>query len=177
MHLEDRSSRVDPLRLVAGPALFVVAVALGFASNAVGQIGPVDRAVFGWAVVVPMLLAAPIVAGRAGRAGDPAMARRAILVAAVLVAIGTIAVFALTADHVGCSGPLPAPERIRAAVPVGVVAAAAYGLPAWIAFRTRAGTIEASVAGLLAGIGGWAAVLFAFVVSYGVGASCAFAPT
>ena len=59
----------DRVWLLAGPVVFALGVVLGYVSNELIWIGPIDRATFGWAVVVPMCL---VGAGhlRAGRAMD-----------------------------------------------------------------------------------------------------------
>jgi len=176
MTADDRIARRAPPWLLAGPAVFLGAVLLGFVSNALVDIGPFERATFGWAIVVPLLLAAPLAAGLVGRGMDPGLARGGILVASVLVGIGAVALLVVTTDHVGCSGPLAPIERVRVAAPVGLVAAAAYGLPGWIALRMRAGAIVASVIALAAGVVAWFGFLFALVIAYGVGASCAYVP-
>ena len=176
MTADERVTGHAPRWLLAGPALFVGAVVLGFVSNALVSVGPFDRATFGWAFVVPMLLAAPVVAGLVGRGMEPGLGRRGLIGAAVLVGIGAAALLALTADHIGCSGPLDPIVRLAVAAPVGIVAAGAYGIPAWIALRMRAGWLVASITALAAGVVAWAGVLIAFVIAYQVGASCASVP-
>ena len=88
-----RASLVNGPLAVLAP-LLVVALAYGLAllSNVLLSIGPLDRATFGWAVVVPTWAAAPIVAGIAWRArerrGDLALASGVILAAIVAISIG-----------------------------------------------------------------------------------------
>ena len=58
---------VWPWRSALRAAAPLVAVALAYGSwwvsDRLGSVGPLDRAAFGWVVVVPMWLAAPVVAG------------------------------------------------------------------------------------------------------------------
>lgn len=52
----------------SAPALTVaVACAAWWVSDRLGRVGPLDRAAFGWLVPIPLLLAAPVVAGLAWR--------------------------------------------------------------------------------------------------------------
>jgi hypothetical protein len=58
-----------------------VAYALWWVSDRLGYIGPLDKAAFGWVVVIPVWIASPVVAGFAWRVLD----RRTTLVVAALV--------------------------------------------------------------------------------------------
>lgn len=84
---ERRQWDVSP-RLVVGAAVPLAMAALAYAlwwiSDRLGYIGPLDRAAFGWVVVVPIWIASPLVAGFAWRVLD----RRTTLAAAALV--GTV---------------------------------------------------------------------------------------
>jgi hypothetical protein len=57
----------NPARFLVAAAAPLAIVALAYAlwwiSDRLLDIGPLDRAAFGWAVVIPIWLAAPIVAG------------------------------------------------------------------------------------------------------------------
>jgi hypothetical protein len=61
-----------------------LAYALWWVSDRLGYVGPLDRAAFGWVVVVPVWIASPVVAGFAWSVLD----RRTTLVVAALV--GTV---------------------------------------------------------------------------------------
>lgn len=89
------SSRSHWSRVVAG-AILPLAVAgiaylLWWISDRLVYIGPLDRAAFGWAVVIPTWIAAPVVAGFAWRGLD----QRTTLVVAALVGTVTAATAAL----------------------------------------------------------------------------------
>jgi hypothetical protein len=68
---DSRASRAGPARLIVAIALplaiLVLAYGLWWISNALLYIGPLDRAAFGWAVVIPVWCAAPVSAAFAWR--------------------------------------------------------------------------------------------------------------
>jgi hypothetical protein len=74
-----------PVRFALGVAVPLGVVALAYAlwwiSDRLLYIGPLDRAAFGWAVVIPVWVAAPVIAGFTWRRLPP----RASLLAAVVV--------------------------------------------------------------------------------------------
>jgi hypothetical protein len=84
-----------PGRLALGIAVPLALVALAYAlwwvSDRLLYIGPLDRATFGWAVVVPVWLAAPVAAGFAWR-GLASRARNiaALLVGAVVAGVAAV---------------------------------------------------------------------------------------
>ena len=77
-------ARADWIRAALGIGIPLSWIAIGYAlwwiSDRLLVIGPLDRAAFGWAVVVPIWLAAPEVAGIAWRALD-----RRVLVGTTIV--------------------------------------------------------------------------------------------
>jgi len=79
------SAIVVPLALVG------VAYLLWVVSDRLLYVGPFDRATFGWLVIVPAWLAAPIAAGFAARRLDPSERRLAALATGAVVAgVGAI---------------------------------------------------------------------------------------
>jgi hypothetical protein len=88
------NARADPVRRPTGGqavriglgvavplAIVVLAYGLWWAGDHLLYIGPLDRAAFGWAVVIPVWISTPIVAGFAWRR----LTRRGSMVAAVVV--------------------------------------------------------------------------------------------
>ena len=134
-----------PLRFAGGVALPLAVVALAYAlwwlSDRVGYIGPLDRAAFGWAVVIPVWLAAPIVAGLAWRRLSP---RGSIVAAVVFGAIvsGTAAVlFWQAVAFPSCEFPVRAPiDWVLPSLFVGAVIGAGPAATGLIASKlVRAG--------------------------------------
>ncbi len=67
-------------------AVAATACALWWISDRLLYVGPLDRAAFGWVVVIPTWIAAPLVAGLVWRRLDPGTTRAAAVAIAVLVA-------------------------------------------------------------------------------------------
>ena len=81
-------------RAAVVPLLAVAAaVAVWWASDRIGQVGPFDKATFGWLFVVPIWAVSPAAAGFAWRGLDATARRRAAVVDAIVV--GGIAGLAL----------------------------------------------------------------------------------
>jgi hypothetical protein len=178
----DRAGRPDEAQAVnfglgLGVPLAVVALAYGlwWLSDRLVYIGPFDRAAFGWAVVIPVWVSAPIAAGFAWRR----LSARRTLVAAITVGA---AVGAATAALLWQSVAYPACEDGAARAPadwilpslfVGVIVGAglaASGLLA-VALLRRKQPWRAAILGAGAEL---ALVLLAVVVAAGVmmGPSC-----
>jgi hypothetical protein len=81
--VEARSGRSFVLAVVVPLGVVVAAYALWWISDRLVTIGPLDRAAFGWGVVIPVFVAAPVVAGFVWRRLLP---RQALLAAAVVAA-------------------------------------------------------------------------------------------
>ncbi len=75
---------------LAGAAL---AYALWWISDRLLYVGPLDRAQFGWLVVVPVWSLTPVAAAVAWRALDPAVRAKAAVVLGVLIALASAALF------------------------------------------------------------------------------------
>lgn len=138
---------------VAAPGL-VVAVAwlLWWISNERGHVGPLDRAAFGWLVVVPVWLTAPAVAGLVWGRLDKGSAVAAALVVGTIVALATAILFWQAAAHPACARPVRAPvDWIVPSIITGVFVGAGLtlsGLAAAGPFRE-----DRRPAGLIAGVG------------------------
>jgi hypothetical protein len=158
-----------------GPVLFATGVALGFISNAMVWIGPIDRATFGWAIVVPMCLLAPVASGLAARrAGE-----RPALLAALLAAAGIGLFFAWSlaagVTQLGCD---PNPDRalvIAHAVPVGLAVGVTFVGAAWATLRLGDRLAFAIAAGLGTAVVGGVVSLLVFATQFAA-SSCAPPP-
>lgn len=86
---EPRRASVERLVVAVGLPLAVVALAYGlwFVSDRMLYVGSLDRATFGWVVVVPLWLAAPLVAARAWRGLDAGHRRLAATALGLLVGV------------------------------------------------------------------------------------------
>ena len=157
--------------------LAVVALAYGlwWLSDRLGYIGPFDRAAFGWAVVIPVWVSAPIAAGFTWRR----LTARRTLVAAIAVgaAVGaaTAALLWQSVAYPACeNGAVHAPaDLIPPSLLVGAIVGAglaASGLLA-VALLRRKQPWRAAILGAGAEL---ALVLLAVVVAAGVmmGPSC-----
>jgi hypothetical protein len=118
------------IRAAVVPLLVVaVAVALWWASDRLGHVGPLDKATFGWLFVVPIWAASPAAAGFAWR-GLAANVRRRAAIADGLV-VGGVAGFLLWLDVVTADcqlGLARTPlEFVPPAVVCGIVTGAVFG--------------------------------------------------
>ena len=111
-------------RLALAPVIVVaVAFVLWLVSDRLLYIGPLDRATFGWLVVVPLWASAPTFAGFSWR-GFPPGARRRWAIAGGLAIGGTAATLlwqSATAPAIGCTPTRTALELILPALAVGAV--------------------------------------------------------
>jgi hypothetical protein len=145
--------------LVLGTAWILWAV-----SDALLRIGPLDRAAFGWLVVVPLLVIAVPVAGEAWDGLDRGGRTLAALALAVSVAAVVATALSRAFLSVDCqTGPLWAPtELVVRSIVVSAVAGGAYAVgglltigsgPSWSARRWIIGSgigIGVGVAWLIA---------------------------
>lgn len=91
----DSRSRGLPGRFALGVAVPLALVALAYAlwwvSDRLLYIGPLDRAAFGWAVVIPAWLAAPVAAGFAWRGlTSRARSTAAVIVGTVIAGVAAV---------------------------------------------------------------------------------------
>ena len=120
------------MREVGGTARFLPAVAVPLAVAALAYglwwisdrlvvIGPIDRATFGWAVVIPTWLAVPVAAGFAWRNLDSHDAVIAALVAGTAISGAAALLFWLAAAHPDCLAVRTPAQWILPSLIVGVV--------------------------------------------------------
>ena len=170
-------SRQSLVWAIAAP-LGTLALAYGAwaLSDQLLYVGPLDRAQFGWLVVIPLVTAAPVVAAFAWRTLDDG--QTLLAAATVAVAVGAVASLlfglAVAGDASGCQDGtrLSAFDIAFGAVVVGIVTGAGYaGSGALGAVVMRNG--HAWLGGILGAVGGfvslWGAAFAAFVVLGGVG--------
>jgi hypothetical protein len=121
----DQSRPIDLLVAVAIPlAMLAVAYALWAISDRLLQIGPFDRAAFGWIVVAPLSWLAPGVAGIAW-APMPASRQRiaAIFVGGVVALVSGI-LLATAIDYARCAAVISWTDNLPASLAIGLVVAA-----------------------------------------------------
>jgi hypothetical protein len=155
------------LALLAGPILFAIGVVLGFVSNAMIWIGPIDRATFGWAVVVPVCLVAPVLSGLVARRVGERAALLASLLAAAAIAVFFSWSLAANVTQLGCD---PNPDRLLVvghAAPVGLAVGLAFAAAAWATLRLRERRPLAVAVGLGTAIVGGIVSLLVFAAEFG----------
>ena len=163
----DREVRLG-LAVAAPLAVVALAYALWWVSDRLLYVGPLNRAAFGWAVVVPVWLCAPIAAGLAWRR----LTVRATAAAAVLsgTVISSVSAFLFwqAAAHPGCEyGATRTPlEWVVPSLFVGIVVGAgvaASGLLSVMIVR-RGHPWRAAVTGALVGLACIFVAIFVFVI-------------
>lgn len=172
--MDDRLHRTNAAQLVfavAGPLLVVVAAyALWWVSDRLRYVGQLDRAAFGWLVVIPLWLAAPVVAGFAWRRLD---ARGAI---AAAIGLGTVvglaaAVLSWQAVVQGQAACTTAPVRVPADwIGPSIVVGAVLGGSLLASSLVAATPMRDGrwLVGTVAGLGLGVLLLFASIASIGV---------
>jgi hypothetical protein len=148
--------------LLIAPSLVVGAILLLKVSSDLVHVGPWDRATFGWAVPIPMLLIAPAVAGLVARWTGERRAAVAIVLLAAGLGLVLTAVLTATVDRIGCE-PVADKARILGHVaPIGVVAGLGFATAAWVGLKGRTKPIVALAGGLAVAIGAGIATLITF---------------
>jgi len=166
--------------VVAPLAVTGLAYVLWWISDRLGYIGPLDRAAFGWVVVLPVWLCAPVAAGVAWRR----LTAGATMVAAILVGVVVSSVAAIlfwqSVAHPDCEFPIRAPiDWVLPSVLVGVAIGLGPVLSGLLAVRfvrtnhPWRGAVLGAAADL--GLLFMAIIAFAFVV-VASGASCSRTP-
>jgi hypothetical protein len=104
-------------------AVIMVAYSLWWASDQLVWIGPLDRATFGWLVVVPVWLAAPIAGALAWQSLGPRASAAIALVVGVALAIPASGVLWQSVAHPACEfGAIRSPEAmLPPTIVVGVI--------------------------------------------------------
>lgn len=178
----DRSRPIHLLIAIAIPlALLALAYALWAISDRLLQIGPLDRAAFGWIVVVPISSLAP---GVAGLAWAPMPARRqrtaAILVGGV-VALASGVLLANAIDYANCAPVTSWTDDLPGSLAVGLAFAAGPVLGALAAASIARGVTgmwripAALAAGAIIGVVGLFAAVLTFAAFFPA-ISCAAVP-
>lgn len=124
-------------RVALGSALalagLAVAYPLWWISDRLLYIGPLDRAAFGWIVVMPVAWVAPALAGMVwARARQGQWVVGAVAIGVPLTVLATLAI-ASSIDLVGCTPVSSWTQIIPRALAVGVVIGAGWGGAAYVA--------------------------------------------
>lgn len=157
--------------------LAVVALAYGlwWISDRLVYIGPLDRAAFGWVVVVPAWLCAPIAAGLAWRSLTTRATAAALIVVGVVVGFVATILFWQSVTYPDCQFPIRAPiDWALPALLVGVMIGVGPALSGLLAVRfvRRDHPWQAAVLGAGAELGlSFVAILAAVIVLLGPGCS------
>jgi hypothetical protein len=138
-------------------------------------IGPIDRATFGWAVVVPMCLLAPVLSGLAARRVGERVALLASLLAATFIAVFFAWSLAANVTQIGCDRNPDAALVIGHAVPVGLAVGLTFAAAAWATLRLRGQLPLAIAVGLGTAIVGGVVSILVFATQFG-GALCVPVP-
>ncbi|MGZ6213695.1 MAG: hypothetical protein ACXWMG_01935 [Candidatus Limnocylindria bacterium] len=148
-------------------ALVGLAYALWWVSDRLVQIGPVDRAAFGWAVVIPVWLAAPAAAAFAWRRLSSEDAVVASVAVAVLIGGAAAIVFWLSVSNPECEfGAIRTPmEWVLPSLVLGAVIGGGVAFSALVA--SRFGQAARPWWGALLGAGTEAAMLFVAILVAG----------
>jgi hypothetical protein len=133
-----RGSWVRLIVGIAGPlAMFALLFVLWLASDRLVRIGPLDRGLFFWVVLLPLWCLSPALAALLWRRLGPGVDRPAAIVLGLVLAVVAAAILwvAGTADQAACEhGPrTPAPGLIVPMGIVGVVIGSGWALCALVA--------------------------------------------
>jgi hypothetical protein len=161
--------------VLVAPFLVATAIVLLIVSTAMVQVGPFDRAAFGWLVPIPMLLVAPGIAGVAARWSGERPATVAIVALAVALGLLLIGSLVATVDRIGCE-PVDDKLRVLAYIaPAGIVFGVGYAAAGLVALRLRRHSIVAIVAAATTLLGSWLLTIVAGGLIF-QGVSCAYVP-
>lgn len=143
-----RSSQV--ILGTAGPLAVVgLAYLLWFISDRLLYVGPLDRASFGWLVVLPVWIAAPVVAGFAWRRRDERTTRvAAALVGTIIAAVAGLLLWQSVAFPACETGAIHSPQEMALpSLAVGVVVGGGVALSCLVSAQfLRRGRLLAAVA-------------------------------
>ena len=176
----DRRTDGGSVRFALGVAVPLAVVALAYGlwwiSDRLVYIGPLDRAAFGWVVVLPVWLCAPIAAGMAWRRLTAGATMSAVILVGVVVSSVAAILFWQSVAHPDCEFPIRAPiDWVLPSVLVGVAIGLGPALSGLLAVRfVRTNhPWQGAVLGAAADLGllFMAIIAFAFVV-VASGAGC-----
>lgn len=153
------------IRAIAVPLAFVAAAfGLWWLGDQLGSVGPLDKAAFGWAVVIPLWLAAPVAAGWAwARLTRHGAISSALGLSAVVGVAAAILLWRATTGIDCAGGPTRTPAEwivpsLVIGAGVGAVPALA-GLAAVVPVRERRWML-----GVVLGAGGGLVLTFAVMI-------------
>jgi hypothetical protein len=154
---------------VAAPLVVVaLAYALWWVSDRLLYIGPLDRAAFGWAVVVPVWLCAPIAAGLAWRRLTVRATAAAAVLSGTVISLAFAFMFWEAVAHPGCEyGATRTPlEWVVPSLFVGIVVGVGVALSSLLAVMIvrRGHPWRAAVASALVAFACIFVAILAFVV-------------
>lgn len=184
MHAEQRrrSGVVDPLLAIAIPlALLALAYALWAISDRLLQIGPFDRAAFGWIVVIPIWWLAPGVAGLAWSRVPASRPRIAAPIVGGLVAAVSGILLAHSITFANCAPVVSWTDNLPASLAIGVAIGAGPAIGALAAASvarrlTGVSRVVAAVGtGGAIGVVGFFGAIMTFVFFFPP-LSCAYVP-
>lgn len=121
------------LRALAPLAVIGLAGALWFISDRLLYVGPLDRATFGWLVVVPIWAVAPLAAGLAWRGYDRGVRTRAALVCSLPLGALSAALLWQEAAFPDCTASREPIGWLLPAMFLGVVVGGIFGASCLIA--------------------------------------------
>jgi hypothetical protein len=121
--LHERPISTVALGVIAPLVVVAMAYVLWWLSDRLLYIGPFDRAAFGWIVVIPVWVSAPIVAGYAWRGLEPRVARAAAaVVGGVISAAAAILFWQAVASPACADGSTRTPgEWLLPSIALGLV--------------------------------------------------------
>ena len=169
----DAARRRPAWPVVVAPLIVVAAIARLWISNELITIGPFDRASFGWAIPVPMLLIAPAVAGLVGRRVDDRTVLVAVIVTAVVLGLFVTGFLVAVTDRIGCDTSVDKVAILGRVAPVGLAAGVGYALAAGIAGRLRDRPVAALLTAISVAAASWFVALTLFALAFQA-ASCAY---
>jgi hypothetical protein len=184
--MEFHRAQSGPLPLLIGIAiplgLLAVAYALWAISDRLLYVGPLDRAAFGWIVVMPISWVAPGVTGLVWSRLSVESRVSAALVVGGTVAIASGVLLALAGHQIGCAPVISWTDNLPRSLVVGVVIGLGPAVAALVAASVSSGSsglrrIVATIAtGAIIGFVGLFAALMTFALLF-PGVSCAPVPS
>ena len=161
--------------------MLAVAYALWAISDRLLQIGPLDRAAFGWIVVAPVALLAPEVAGLAWARLSVESRVFAALVVGATIAIVSAVLRAIATKQVGCAPVVHWTDTLPMTLAIGVVIGLGPALGSLVAASVASGSrgiqrvVATVAAGAIIGLVGLFVALMTFAMFF-PGVSCAPVP-
>lgn len=148
---------------------------LGLALLRLSDVLPFDRAQFGWAVPVPMVLFAPGAIGVAARWSGPGPARRVALATGVILGASVGVAWFLSTSQVGCDPHPDFATKLLASLPIPLVLGVGWTIASWIAIPFARRPVLALLVGAIGAIAAGVAMLATWTVLF-PGLSCSAGP-